>query len=427
MLDDLKKELVLINPKCGNFIFRNVTLLVEKFFPPISLLTLAALTPQDYKITIHNLKTFWPRKIFRKNILVGITCFSASAKRAYGLAKRYKDAGAYVVMGGPHVSFLPEEARAYCHSVVIGEAESVWAEVLRDYEKNSLKAIYRGEPLEDFFTPVSGYFKKLRPTLLAAHIQTTRGCKNACEFCVVPNKKLRFVNREQVIELIKIIKKTKKRPLIYFKDDNIFSSPHYAKSLFKALIPLKIKWFSFCSIDIAQDDEALTLAKESGCVELTFGFETIFPDQLAKAKNRGIFTSEDYIRLIKKVKSRGIRCRGAFMMGFDHDHILDYFRFLVFLVRARLYFVVLGIITPFPGTRLSLRLQKENRILTTDWNKYDCLHTVFRPVHMSALMLSALFVVMRVITFFLGMQSLPLGIAFFVFIWRALKDFGFLA
>ena len=137
----------------------------------------------------------------------------------------------------------------------------------------------------------------------------------------------------------------------------------YAKSLFKALILLKIKWFSFCSIDIAQDDQALTLAKESGCVELIFGFETIFPERLAKAKNKGIFTSDDYIRLIKKVKSHGIRCRGAFMMGFDYDRISDYFRFLVFLVRARLNFVVLGVLTPFPGTRLSLRLQKENRIL----------------------------------------------------------------
>jgi radical SAM superfamily enzyme YgiQ (UPF0313 family) len=408
MSEDLKKELILINPKCGNFVFRNAMLLMEKWFPPISLLTLAALTPKDYKIEIYNLRTFWPKEIFKKDILVGITCYTANVKRAYDLAKRYKDAGAYVVMGGHHVSYLPQEALQYCHSVVIGEAESVWAEVLKDYRERSLKKIYTGEPLDDFFTPVFESFKRLYPVLLINSIQTTRGCKNVCEFCAVPNRKLRFVKHEQVVALVKVLQTKIKRPHIYFKDDNIFSDPQYAKNLFRLLIPLNIKWYSSSSIDIALDEEALRLARESGCYQLVIGFETIYPENLQKAKRAEVKKEKDYLPLIKKIQSYDIRIRGAFIMGFDYDRILDYFKLIAFLVKARLFVVVLSILTPLPGTALRSRLEKEGRIFTNDWNKYDGLHTVFKPKHMPAHMLTLSYILVRFITLFLGSFTLTL-------------------
>lgn len=413
MKPGLAKKLVLINPKCGSFLIRNIALLVEKWFPPLSLLTLAGLTPKDYEIAIYNLKTIWPRRLFRPGILVGITCFSSNAPLAYRLARRYKEAGASVVMGGPHVSALPQEALPHCHSVVVGEAESVWQEVVRDYEEGVLKPVYQGEPLEDFFSPVFDYFLTLPPLSLQAGIQTTRGCKNACEYCVISNRPLRCVKPEQVVALVSRVKSAISNPLIYFKDDNIFSQPDHARQLFRMLAPQEIQWVSFSSIDIARDPEALQLARASGCVELTIGFETLEVSALEKAAAARVTDPHEYLVLLRKIQAAGIRVRGAFMLGFDHEQPADYLRLVIFWLRAHFFLVVLGIITPYPGTVLSRRWEAEGRVLHHNWEKYNCLHTVFKPRHLPPWGLSLWFVVLRIISLFLATQTQIILAAFF--------------
>ena len=389
--------------------FRNIIALAEKSSVPLSLLTLAALTPRRYKIKIFNYKTFWAWWDFPKGALVGITCYSANVQAAYKIAGRYRQKGAYVVMGGPHVSSLPDEALDYCDSVVIGEAESVWGEVITDFENNTLKKKYTGLPREDFFTPVYDYFINLKPSqIINSGIQTTRGCKYHCDFCARPFVKYRTIPHEQVLALVQKVRPFVKWQPIYLKDDNIYSDPQHAKELFKKLAPLKVKWFSFSSLDIALDDEALQLAKESGCVELTIGFETIYPEKLTKTSlaNR-IKTPEDFLVLMRKMKSYGIRVRGAFILGFDYYTHLDYLKLLIFLVKARLSFVVLGVLTPFPGSVLYQRLSCERRIRPYPWNKFDCLHVVFKPQKISALSLQLWFIFLRLISFFLSTQTAP--------------------
>ncbi len=237
----------------------------------------------------------------------------------------------------------------------------------------------------------------------------SRGCKYNCEFCSQPPGGLRFIEIEQVIELLKRVKEAARGPLfglrrpLVFRDDNIFSSPGYAKRLFRRMIPLGLKWEGNSSLDIAFDEEALSLARESGCQDLFIGFETIYPEKLAKTSVKGIASTDDYLTAIRNIKAHGIRVTGAFILGFDYYTHRDYLRLIAFLARARLHLVSLTILTPFPGSALYERLKHEGRIINFDWRKYDSLqHVVFKPKHMSALSLALWFLAIRAVSFILA-------------------------
>ncbi|TBR15075.1 radical SAM protein [bacterium] len=305
-----------------------------------------------------------------------------------------------------HVSYFPQDALLHCDSVVIGEAEPVWQQVLDDYENKSLKKIYKGEPLEDYFSPVFDYFMRVEPSILATSgILLSRGCKYCCEFCARPFGRLRFIKLEQAVKLVeKAIRGVVKpffwqKPGIIFRDDNIFSDPVYAKKLFKQIIPMGINWVGNSSIDIAFDEEALALAKASGCQELFIGFETIYPEKLKKTSIAGINSLYDYFKAIKKIRSYGIRIMGGFILGFDYYTHKDYLRLLWFIIRSRLYHASLTILTPFPGSLTYEKLNKEGRIITFDWSKYDSLqHVVFKPKNMPVWVLQLWFIFIRIIS-----------------------------
>lgn len=393
MESNLEKRLILINPPAGNYVIRYILAALFARHIPFPLLTLAALTPRDYKIKFFNQPPFYLKKELLKGALVGITCMTPNARPAYELAVSFRKAGAYVVMGGPHVTALPQEALQYSDSVVTGEAESVWKEVIKDFENRALKKIYTGEPLEDFFSPAYDYFLNLDLRILRwISMPVSRGCKYNCDFCARLPGPVRYMKIEQIIQIIKRMKQYRTvsfipdfLPMVVnFPDSNIFSNPAYAKRLFKELIPLKIKWVSQSSIDIAFDEEALGLAKQSGCKGLFVGFETIQPEQFEKTSVNSITSTKDYIKSIRKIKSYGMKVVGSFIIGFDQYEHIHYFKLLCFListvVKCRLYWIPLGILTPFPGSKLFDRLKQEGRITTYDWNKYDILfHVVFRP------------------------------------------------
>jgi len=423
MKNNFQKKLFLVNPTVGNPILGFMFSFLFRNYIPFSLLILAGLTPRDYKIVFFNQKmSVFRRKIFR-NTLVGITCTTASAKRAYKLALKFRGDGASVVMGGPHVSALPEEALRYVDSVVIGEAESVWKIVLSDYENNSLKKVYKGEPLADCFSPVYDYFVNLDYRILKhALIPISRGCKYNCDFCAHLPSPQRYMDKNQLLNIIQRMKD--RRPyfmkllfpaFILFNDDNIFSNPNYAKGIFKELIPLKIEWISQSSIDIAFDDEALKLAQQSGCKMLFIGFESIYPKELKKTSVHNINSPHDYIEAVKKIKSHGIKVIGAFIIGFDYYKNVDYLKLLLFLIstviKSRFYWITLTILTPFPGSQLFDRLKRENRIITYDWNKYDLLfHVVFKP-KIARIQLALWFFVIRLVTIFCSTMGLIIYLA----------------
>ena len=256
MAPAVKKKLLLINP-CDTYLFIN---LLERWVVgnpvPYALFTLAALTPKEYDTKIINQKLFWLPKDFTPGALVGITCLTSAVCEAYQLADKFRKAGSRVVLGGTHVSALPEEALEHADSVVIGEAESIWGQVLDDFEHNRLQKIYSGEALKDFFTPVYDYFLRMGPRALGRlGIHIDRGCKYHCDFCARISDWLRPIKMEQVLGLIKRIHTAKRiffirKPDIMFRCDNIYSNPTYAKALFSELVPLKTRWHANCSINI---------------------------------------------------------------------------------------------------------------------------------------------------------------------------------
>ena len=402
-MQPIKKELILINPPVSNYLIRFATNLVHGVYVPVSLHILAALTPKDYKVRFIYRTFFWRKKDFTPGTLVGITCVTSSAPHAYRIAERYRKAGAFVVMGGPHVSVLPEEALGHCHSVVVGEAESVWPQVIRDFENGSLQRIYRGTPLDDFFSPVYEYFLRLPPQeLRRTGILMQKGCKYHCDFCSIPSVKLRFVKIEQVVELAKRATQGRflgalRRPTITLVGDNLFSSPPYAKDLFRALRPVRIRWVTVSSIDIAFDDEALVLARKGGCRLLLIGFESIHPRQFAKTSVHQMSSVKDYARAIRRIKSRGIAVFGSFIAGFDNYTHGDYFRMLCFLAKPmRFLFVNVTVLTPFPGCAIREQFLKEGRIKKAGWGAYTMIRVLYRPRHMSARSLQLWLLVMKI-------------------------------
>jgi len=406
----ITKELILINPirnpRLSNFLINIIQRLGTRNPVSYSLLTLAALTPRDYKVKIINLKIFWPESEFSGGKLVGISCLTSTAFQAYHLADKFRRAGSKVVLGGPHVTALPDEAAAHADSIVTGEAESVWEQVIQDFENNRLQKVYKAEPLKDFFTPVYDYFLNLEPRLLSlAGVHIARGCKYRCDFCSRISSWLRFVKVEQVIGIIKRIKKAKagfftRRPTVIFRCDNVYSGPEYAKNLFKEMIPLQVSWIGNCSIGIGFDAEALRLAHASGCKGLLIGFESIYSKDYPKTSLKEIRSAEDYKIAINNIKARRIKIYGSFIIGLDHYNHFDYLKLLWFLIRSGIWHIYLLILTPFPGTGLFERLKKENRIVSFDWRRYDILTCVFKPKQISCLSVYAWFWFIRYSTLF---------------------------
>ncbi len=201
------RELILINPRVACLPFDLIQRVIVGHSVPYALMTLAALTPGNYRVRIINQRIIWPREEFVKGRLVGITCVTASVANAYSLADKFRRAGSRVVLGGPHVTALPQEALEHADSVVTGEAESVWGGLLKDFENGCLRKIYAGEPLEDFFSPVYDYFFRLEPSVLRdIGIHVDRGCKYDCDFCARLSHVLRFIETGRIIGLIRRIR-----------------------------------------------------------------------------------------------------------------------------------------------------------------------------------------------------------------------------
>jgi|UniRef100_A0A7C3UUN6 radical SAM superfamily enzyme YgiQ (UPF0313 family) len=350
--------------------------------PQLSLGILAALTPPEIEVSYQD-ENMADLNFDTGADLVGITTMTVTAPRAYAIAQEYRKRGAKVVLGGIHPSLLPDEALQYADSVVIGEAEYVWQELLSDFQRKELKRIYQAKErvrMEDVPFPKREIFEK-KGYLLTSLFQITRGCPFNCDFCsahLLFGKTFRKRPLAQVIEEIEKVH----RPLIAFVDDNITGDKTYAKKLFTELIPLRKKWLGEADITIADDPELLKLARRSGCQGLFIGFESI-TDEGLKELNKGFLKVKTLSDKIKRIHDSGIMIEGSFIFGLDTDDKSIFERTLAFAQDNKLALASFGILTPYPGTRLEKRLREEGRIITTNWRLYDCGHTVFRPKNMT--------------------------------------------
>ncbi len=368
----------------------------DKFFfrmPGLGLLKVAALTPSDWQITIVDEK-IETLDLNQEADLVGITAMTTTVQRAYEIADHFRRRGIKVVLGGMHVSCLPDEAQPHCDSLVMGEAEALWPALLRDFELKQLKPVYRhqdnlpslaGLPRADWTLYEN---KKYLPVHF---VETTRGCPIDCEFCAVTSAfggKYRNRPQDEVLaELRGLIPFNRGvfslKNCVLFVDDNIISNRAYAREFLPRIADLNLNWFGQASVNIASDPEILKLCQQSGCKGLFMGFESLSPETIA-AMGKRVNHPDQYFDIVQKIHDHGIGIDGSFVFGFDNDDEGVFDRTLEFVLRAKIEVTYFSILTPYPGTRLHKRLVREDRILTQDWSLYDANHVVFKPRTLTA-------------------------------------------
>lgn len=352
-------------------------------FPYLSVPLLAGLTPSEFDLRIVD-ENIDPIDFDSRPDLVAISSITPLAPRAYEIADTFRERGVKVVLGGYHPTWLPEEASEHADSVVIGEAEGVWAGILEDYKSGNIKKIYRAPGLSNIANiPVPRRDLLNRDKyLLYNTIQTTRGCPFDCEFCSVTafhGKSFRQRPLEDVEkEIVSLEQKGWRGRYIFVVDDNIVGDRRYALKLFGLFKEYKIKWMSQASTTIASDNGLLKSCAESGCYGLFMGFESLNQETLNKMNKRFNRVSH-YEDIINKIHDHGIRIQGSFIFGYDDDDVSIFDKTLTFVQKVKLDAIIFAVLTPFPGTKIFKKLEGEGRILTKDWSLYDMDHVVFMP------------------------------------------------
>lgn len=361
--------------------------------PSLGLLTLAALTPDEFDIEyveISDIKEM--NELPGPFDLVAISTYSAQIFEAYELAKRYSQIGVKTVIGGPHVTSAPEEAQQYCDSVVIGEGEPVWKDLLRDVKNGQLKPDYssfdKNFDLKDAPIPRFDLLDPEKYNRLT--VQTSRGCPHRCEFCaasILISNTYKQKPAQNVLEEIRAIKKLWQHPFIEFADDNTFVNKTYWKGLLHELRHEKIKWFTETDVSVAEDDELLTLIRESGCQQVLIGFESPSSRDLNGLELGNNWKSkqlEKYKQAITKIQSYGITVNGCFVLGLDGQDKSIFNDVFAFVKDSGLYEVQITIMTAFPGTPLYKRLINENRVIEDgDWKKCTLFDVNYYPKNMT--------------------------------------------
>ncbi len=350
--------------------------------PQLALYILQGLTPPEHEVRIIEEETE-DIDLDLEYDLIGISCMTANAPRAYELCEEFRKRGKTVILGGVHPTILPDEALQYADSVVIGEAEGVWKTLLTDFQDGNLKQKYYN-PVPDLDKYVPKDFSRIIKKRLfkLVPIMTTRGCPYNCDFCCVTNlfgKKMRHISVENVV---RDIKESGVKNFM-FLDDNIIGHPQYAKELFKAIKPLKIKWVGQASVSLLVRDTALMqLAADSGCRALFFGIESVSEKQM-ETMHKAIKEIKNLESAMKKIKKKGILIHASMVFGFDNDTREIFDETVRFLIKNKVSTVSFNILTPYPGTKTYDDMKKENRLITTDWRHYDHNTVVFRPKNMT--------------------------------------------
>jgi radical SAM superfamily enzyme YgiQ (UPF0313 family) len=351
--------------------------------PQLALNLLEGLTPEEHEVTLLE------EEIDRVDLdadcdLVGISCMTANAPRAYHLADEFRRRGRKVVLGGVHPTILPDEALSHADSVVIGEAEGVWEQVLEDFKTGGLQQKYHQPfPSLEKYVRIRHRRGTKKRLFGAVPVMTTRGCPYNCDFCCVHDifgKKIRHIPVANVVQdIVDSEGKT-----ILFLDDNIIGDPKYAKELFRAIKPLNIRWGGQASISFVRETEMMRLAADSGCIGLFFGLESVSTSQL-RAMRKSPKEIEQVSEAIQRVRDFGIHFHASMIFGFEDDTRDVFPETLDFLHRNRISSASLNVLTPYPGTKTYTQMHGEGRLITHDWRFYDHNTVVFKPRQMTSL------------------------------------------
>lgn len=362
------------------------SLMFRYWFPSLTIPILSALTPPDIERSF--VDEVFESIDFNEHVdLVAISAMTAQVTRGYEIADFYRSKGVPVIMGGVHVSALPDEALQHADSVMIGEAELQWQTMLNDFQSGALKRVYTCNNhvrMDDIPLPDRSIFAgKKRPKHGTINsIQATRGCPNNCSFCSVTRffgNTYRYRDIDSIINEILTLDTTKE---ICFVDDNIYGNREYAKKLFIRLKELNIRWSGQGNITLSKDKELLKLCAESGCSGLLMGIESINENNLKSINKRTNHVNE-YIDAIKQIQDSGIKILGSFIFGLEDDTVDIFPKTLRFVEETGIALPAFNILTPYPGTKTAAELEQENRIFSYDWSDYTATKAVFYPKKMT--------------------------------------------
>lgn len=351
--------------------------------PPQNIFAAAACTPRGVKIDMCDETVDMKPKMNSDADVIALFFHTPDAVHAYKLADAFRKKGKTVVLGGLHPSFMPDEAQAHADAVLIGEVEGIWGKLLADYKAGELKPRYERKSPVDMASLKPYPTNIIKPSRYNGvwSVMVSRGCVHRCEYCTVPPF---FKGKYRLRPVENVVAEIKAAPTKWFElhADNLTADREYAVALFKALIPLGINWVGESTIKMAEDEELLRLAGESGCKYLLVGIET--PSQAALSSSGKGFVSPKQIRArIRKFHDHGISITSSMIFGFD-THTKDIFKeSLDFCREIEIDEVESVILAPFAGTPLYKRMEEEGRLITRDWARYDCSNAVFRPKHMT--------------------------------------------
>jgi len=390
-IGDILMKLILIEPLNHKSTIRRKRSFLQKIplntyfnMPALALGILAALTPDNWDVKI--LQEPADTIEYDGEVdLVGISAATHTAKRAYEIADEFRKRGKKVVMGGIHPSVMTEEALQHCDSVCIGEAETVWKKILEDAEKRKLAKTYRAEnhfDLNEYASPKRELMQDHKSIFYKTKtLEASRGCPHDCDFCsvsIIHGRKIRYRPFENLISEIEHLENSH----LFFVDNNIIANTGRAKQLFREIIPLKKHWMGQATISIAKDRELLKLASDSGCYGLLIGIESLTREGFKKY-TKNPHNLDELREALQIIKEHGIGVLAHMVFGNDFDTKETLQESIENLMKLEVVSATLGILVPYPGTKLASKLEKQNRILTRDWDYYDIHHLVYQPKNFS--------------------------------------------
>ncbi len=355
---------------------------------PLTFAVLKGFTPKEHDVSLCD-DRFETVPYGEHWDVVGINTEIYTARRAYEIADRFRKQGSKVILGGFHATMIAEEALEHSDAVVLGDADSVWTQVLRDIEADTLRRTYDGIHHERLITGVQTDWtvfrnKKYLPVALT---QFSRGCPNRCDYCATGNIYQGRFGHRPIREVVDELAEDGRR-YVFFADDNIISNIPAAKELFRALIPLRLRWTGQASLNFTSDHELMDLMLKSGCAGLVVGFESRNADDLASMNKRTNLLYGSYDEIVERIRSVGILIWAAFLLGYDHETVSSIRETVDWALSKKFAFSAFNILMPYPSTPFYRRMKEEGRLLYDGkwWlhDDYRFGYGAFRPKNMSA-------------------------------------------
>lgn len=351
-------------------------------YPSLTLAVIYSLIPEGIFERIDVVDENSQRVEYDKDFydLVLMSFETSSSLSAYKHCAEFKKRGSYIVCGGYHASALPEEVLEHCDTIIQGPAEISIPQFMQDFANGEPKERYRNYEIchTDFRMPARDKVTKKKKLKIPAMFANP-GCMNACKYC---SMRTMWKNMPRPVEDVIEEMKSLKSKMIIFYDPNFFGNREYAVELMNAMIPLKVLWASNATADFGYDHELMDLAYRSGCRGVLLGLESLNTQSLTHAAK--MFRDTDkYAEIIANIHQHGMAINGCFVLGFDNDTEEELLALPERVEKLGLDLCRFAVLTPYPGTRQYVEYERDGRILTKEWSRYNQHNAVFQPKNMS--------------------------------------------